>query len=56
MRIDSTPCRDFKSCRFGRKANNVAPAIAARSTLADDIRLFAITFVGGFLFVTIFLA
>jgi hypothetical protein len=56
MRIDSTPCRDFKPCRFGRKVNNVAPAIAARSTLSDDIRLFAITFAGGFLFMTIFLA
>jgi len=34
----------------------VAMAAAPRSTLVDDLKLFAVTFAGGFLFMTVFLA
>ena len=34
----------------------VTVAAAPRSTLADDLRLFVLTFAGGFLFMTVFLA
>ncbi len=34
----------------------VRPVESAAATLADDLRLFALTFAGGFLFTTIFLA
>ena len=40
--------------RFGRRP--VATAVAAplpASTLGDDLRLFAVTFAGGFLFVSV---
>lgn len=41
---------------FGRKS--VASAIATElgSTLADDLRMFALTFAGGFLFMSVYLA
>lgn len=41
---------------FGRKCAASAVASAPRSTLADDLRLFALTFAGGFLFVSVYLA
>jgi hypothetical protein len=56
MRTIDPSCRDLRDRRFGRKGSHVVSAIAARSTLADDLRLFAITFAGGFFFMTIFLA
>jgi hypothetical protein len=56
MRTDETSDRQLQSSRFGRKDSYAAAAVAAPSTLADDIRLFAITFAGGFLFMTVFLA
>jgi len=34
----------------------VAMAAVPRSTLVDDLKLFAVTFAGGFLFMTVFLA
>ena len=33
-----------------------AAALAPASSLLDDLRLFALTFVGGFLFLTVYLA
>ena len=56
MRTNDPSSREMRCRRFGRKDGHVASAIAARSGLADDVRLFAITFAGGFLFMTIFLA
>jgi hypothetical protein len=56
MRTNDPSCRDIRDRRFGRKGGHVASVIAARSSFADDVRLFAITFAGGFLFMTIFLA
>lgn len=55
MRTDESPDRELQHRRFGR-SGGVQAAIAAPSTLADDIRLFALTFAGGFLFMTVFLA
>lgn len=40
---------------FGRVRPIVARA-AEQTNFADDLRLFAMTFAGGFLFVTVFLA
>ena len=56
MRTDDTPDRQLESSRFGRKNAHAATAVAAPATVAGDIKLFAITFAGGFLFMTIFLA
>jgi hypothetical protein len=51
-----SPATVMKPRLFGRGKGfaNVAPT--ASSGLADDLRLFAITFAGGFLFMTVFLA
>jgi len=56
MRTDETSDRDLPSCRFGRGRSYAATAIRAHSALASDLRLFALTFAGGFLFVTVYLA
>jgi hypothetical protein len=37
-------------------ATSTCDDVKTRSTLIDDLRLFALTFAGGFLFMTIFLA
>jgi hypothetical protein len=55
MRTDQTYDRDLHDRRFGRKGGTSAAAIATHSTLAGDIRLFALTFAGGFLFMTVYL-
>jgi len=39
--------------RFGRRALAVAAAMPAQPALGDDLKLFALTFVAGFLFVSI---
>ena len=39
--------------RFGRRPLAVAAAIPAKPVLSDDLKLFALTFIGGFLFVSI---
>jgi hypothetical protein len=43
---------------FGRRAQMVAPGPERRlaSGLGDDLRLFALTFTAGFLFVSVYLA
>ena len=47
----------FHSRRFGRRAPFVAPAQPVRApAISDDLRLFAATFAGGFLFVSILIA
>ena len=56
MRIDNGLSSELHSRQFGRKGVATAIAASPRSTLADDLRLFALTFAGGFLFVTVFLA
>jgi len=39
--------------RFGRRPTAVAAAFARRPALSDDLKLFALTFAAGFLFVSI---
>jgi len=41
---------------FGRNGPRALAAPAARSQLGDDLKLFAITFLAGFAFVSVFLA
>ena len=41
---------------FGRGRSFVLAAPAVSSSMAKDLRLFGITFAGGFLFMTVFLA
>jgi len=48
--------RELQNRPFGRKGRAVTVAVAPRSSLADDLKLFAVTFAGGFLFMTVFLA
>ena len=54
--IDRTWRRDPR--RFGRagQAASVAVAVAPARSLSADLRLFAITFLAGFIFVSILLA
>jgi hypothetical protein len=54
MRTESLLPRDLQSRTFGRKG--VAVAVAARGTFADDLKLFALTFAAGFLFMSLYLA
>ena len=56
MRTGTPSAREFQPRRFGRKDGCAATAVEASNGLADDLRLFAVTFVGGFIFVTVFLA
>jgi hypothetical protein len=56
MRTSEAFDRDLQTRRFGRGRAFSMAAMAAPSTLAGDLKLFALTFAGGFLFVTIFLA
>lgn len=47
----------FHSRRFGRRAPFTIEAKPVRtSAISDDVRLFAATFAGGFLFVSVLLA
>jgi hypothetical protein len=56
MRTENVISRTMPARPFGRKG--IAMAIAARpqSTLTDDLKLFALTFAAGFLFVSLYLA
>jgi hypothetical protein len=57
MRTDESHDPTLQNRLFGRSGKPHAAAIAPPfSTVADDIRLFALTFAGGFLFMTVFLA
>ena len=56
MRTVETSDREFQAPGFGRRISPSSVAVAAPSTLASDLKLFALTFAGGFLFVTVFLA
>ncbi len=56
MRTVETSDREFQAPAFGRKGACSAMATTGSSTLVDDLKLFALTFAGGFLFVTVYLA
>jgi hypothetical protein len=55
MRTVEISDREIQAPGFGRRSSPSAAAIAAPSTLASDLRLFALTFAGGFLFMTVYL-
>jgi hypothetical protein len=55
MRTERSLSRDLQIRPFGRKGVAVVTATSG-STLGSDLKLFALTFVGGFLFMTVFLA
>ena len=55
MRMLRQPASQFRTRTFGRGKPYVVAAEPA-SQAADDLRIFALTFVGGFLFMAIYLA
>jgi hypothetical protein len=55
MRI-TRPTLALDSRLFGRRARFAAEPAPMTSAWADDLRLFAATFIGGFLFVSILIA
>jgi hypothetical protein len=56
MQIEQSHRFDPRARTFGRKALVVVAAPAPRSNFVDDLKLFALTFAGGFLFVSLYLA
>ncbi|MBA3668406.1 MAG: hypothetical protein H0W65_11930 [Sphingomonas sp.] len=51
------PTAAISASRFGRgRRYTMAVAAAPDRTLSDDVKLFALTFVGGFLFMGVYLA
>lgn len=56
MRTGNPTAREPQLRRFGRKDGCATAALDAPQGLASDLRLFALTFVGGFIFVSVFLA
>ena len=56
MRIEESLSREFQPRTFGRKGLAVTMTTEPRSTLLEDIKLFALTFACGFLFVSLYLA
>ena len=56
MQMFDNPVTVIKPRLFGRGKSYAAMTPAAASSLANDLRLFALTFAGGFLFMTVFLA
>ena len=56
MRTKECLPSEFRARTFGRKGMGIAVAATRGPTLADDVKLFAMTFVGGFLFVSLYLA
>ena len=57
MRMFQRPANQFRTRVLGR-ARPYAAAAAEQSPggIADDLRIFALTFVGGFLFMAVYLA
>jgi len=53
MRTVDTSDRNLQGRRFGRRGG---VAIPVPSSIASDARLFLLTFAGGFLFMTVYLA
>lgn len=56
MRTEDCLPREILARPFGRKGVATVVAAAPRSTLANDLKLFTLTFAGGFLFMTLYLA
>lgn len=55
MQVDHSLAQGLQARTFGRKGA-AATAVARASSLIDDVKLFALTFAGGFLFVSLYLA
>jgi hypothetical protein len=55
MRVDNSLARGFRVRPFGRRGA-VATVAPRQSSWIDDVKLFALTFAGGFLFVSLYLA
>ena len=56
MRTDRRLANQFRARLVGRGRPYVAAAAAPAQGLADDLRIFILTFAGGFLFMTVYLA
>ena len=57
MRMFQRPANRFRTRVFGRaKGYAFVAAESAPSSLSDDLRIFALTFAGGFLFMAVYLA
>ena len=56
MRIEESIPGELQSPPFGRKGTAIAMAASPRSTLVDDLKLFAVTFAAGFLFTCLYIA
>ena len=56
MRSNERLHRVLASRQLGGSVSVACPVAEPAATLASDLRLFALTFAGGFLFTTIFLA
>lgn len=50
------PAIALDPCQFGRRASRLVGAHVTPTGLADDVKLFATAFLGGFLFVAVYLA
>jgi len=56
MRTFRQPASQLRARTFGRGKPYVIATAEPASNLADDLRIFALTFTGGFLFMAIYLA
>lgn len=56
MRMLRQPASQFRPRTFGRGKLYVLATAEPASSLADDLRIFALTFAGGFLFMAVYLA
>ncbi|HKX91412.1 MAG TPA: hypothetical protein VJM15_03175 [Sphingomicrobium sp.] len=50
------PAIGLNSRRFGKRLRSVQAAPSRANSLAEDIRLFAMTFAAGFLFISLLIA
>jgi len=56
MRTFRQPASQLRARTFGRRKSYVIATTEPASSLADDLRIFVLTFAGGFLFMAIYLA
>ena len=56
MRMFQRPANQFRTRVLGRARSYAIAAESAPSSIADDLRIFALTFAGGFVFMAIYLA
>ena len=56
MRTDPRLANQFRTRLFGRRRPYLAAVAQPAPSVADDLRIFLLTFGGGFLFMTVYLA